>query len=279
MCIRDRNKAATEKNELLTAKNAEILRQNEFLVNSNRDLEKFAYIISHDLKEPLRNINGFTKLLTRKLATHTVDNDINEYASFITNSTEQMAQLLNGLLEYSKINANKKDKKESNLGNMVLNVMDTLRIQLLEKNCEIELKSLPSIPCRTSQLSQVFQNLIANAIKFGPESGNKIIIGAEDIGTQYRFYIKDNGIGIDEAYKIDIFEVFKRLHDRGTYSGSGIGLATCKKIIEDHGGKIWVESQKGEGSCFYFTIPKKPIPEIEDLAKSKIPQREIEPVL
>ncbi len=262
-----RNKAAVEKNELLSAKNAEILRQNEFLVNSNRDLEKFAYIISHDLKEPLRNINGFTKLLIRKMTKYTDDKDITEYAGFITKSTEQMAQLLNGLLEYSKLNANKKDKKESNLGNIVLNVMDSLRIQLKEKNCEIELKSLPSIPCRTTQLSQVFQNLIANAIKFGPDTGNKIIIGAQDLGNKYRIYVKDHGIGIDEEYRKDIFEVFKRLHDRGTYSGSGIGLATCKKIVEDHGGRIWVESKKGEGACFYFTLPKQAIPEIASLSK------------
>jgi len=264
-----RNKSATEKNDILISKNAEILRQNTFLAESNRDLEKFAYIISHDLKEPLRNINGFTKLLVKKLKQIKADENINEYASFITNGTEQMEGLLNGLLEYSKIGVNKGEKEIINLNELVKQVTDNMKIQLNEKKCTVEISSLPSIACRPSQITQVFQNLIANAIKFSKEDGNKIEIGAEDLEKDYQFYIKDNGIGIDLEYQKDIFVVFKRLHNRGTFSGSGIGLATCKKIVEDHGGRIWVNSTKGKGACFYFNIPKITVAELNLSMKQK----------
>ena len=251
-----RNRSAIEKNEILKAKNAEILRQNDSLANSNQDLEKFAYIISHDLKEPLRNINGFTKLLNRKLKTYAVDKDINEYASFIINGTHQMSELLNGLLTYSKIGVEQGDKSKVILDHTVFKVLNSLRIQLREKNCEVEVKDLPDVYGRSSQLTQVFQNLVANAIKFSDKEYNKISIGVENQLNEYCFFIKDEGIGIEPEYQKDIFIVFKRLHNRGTYTGSGIGLATCKKIIEEHGGRIWVKSEKGKGSCFYFTLPK-----------------------
>ncbi len=258
-----RNKSAIEKNEILLAKNKEITKRNECLADSNKDLEKFAYIISHDLKEPLRNINGFTKLLIKKLKNQDVDDGINEYASFITNGTRQMEGLLNGLLEYSKIGFNKGEKELVDMNDLVQNVTNSLKIQLNEKNCEVQIQNLPSIPCRSSQMTQVFQNLIANAIKFSDDSGNKIMISAIDMGDEYQFFVKDNGIGIDKEYQKDIFVVFKRLHNRGVYSGSGIGLATCKKIVEDHDGRIWVKSEKGEGACFLFTIPKTVDTQIE----------------
>ena len=260
----NRNKGARERNELLSAKNAEILRQNESLANSNRDLEKFAYIISHDLKEPLRNINGFTKLLNRRLNKHySADKGINEYAQFITNSTYQMTDLLNGLLEYSKVSVNKSSKEVANLNEIVNKVINNMKIQLDEKKCEIKVDDLPDIMCSATQFTQVFQNLIANAVKFSFEGGNKIEIGATDLGDEFRFFIKDNGLGIAPDYHDDIFVVFKRLHNRAIYSGSGIGLATCKKVIEDHNGRIWVESEEGKGACFFFTLPK----EIELTAK------------
>ncbi len=258
----NKNKSSNEKNDILTAKNAEILRQNEFLVSSNRDLEKFAYIISHDLKEPLRNINGFTKLLGRKLAKYNADEEITEYSNFITSGTQQMSELLNGLLEYSKLGLNKNDKKLVDLNDVLFKVSNSLRIQLEEKKCQLVIEKLPKLTCRQAHMTQVFQNLISNAVKFGPEEGNKITVSCTDAGDSYRFIVRDQGIGIDSAYKDEIFVVFKRLHNRGTYSGSGIGLSTCKKIVDDHGGKIWVESNIGEGSCFYFTIPKKPITDV-----------------
>lgn len=259
--MQNRARASREKNEILRAKNAEILRQNEFLANSNRDLEKFAYVISHDLKEPLRNINGFTNLLNRRLAKYEADEEVRTYAQFITNGTQQMANLLNGLLEYSRVSVNKSEKKVNDLNDIVQGVLSNMKIQLDEKDCEVQLEELPSVLCRETQFTQVFQNLIANALKFGPDTGNRITLGAEDLGEEYCLYIKDQGIGIDPEFHQDIFVVFKRLHDRST-SGSGIGLATCKKIVEDHGGRIWVESEKGEGACFFFTLPKVPMPDI-----------------
>ena len=256
-----KNKSALEKNEILEAKNAEILRQNEFLANSNQDLEQFAYIISHDLKEPLRNINGFTKLLNKKLQLYRTDNDINEYASFITNSTQQMSELLNGLLTYSKVGVDQSEKSMVALDDTLLLVTNSLRIQLREKNCEIDIQDLPMVFGRSSQLMQVFQNLIANAIKFSDKEENKITIGVKDNEGEYCFFVKDEGIGIDSQYQKDIFVVFKRLHNRAVYKGSGIGLATCKKIVEEHGGRIWVESELGKGSSFCFTLPKVDVAE------------------
>ncbi|MFK7771320.1 MAG: ATP-binding protein [Saprospiraceae bacterium] len=253
-----RNKSAFEKNEILEAKNDEILRQNQILADSNRDLEKFAYIISHDLKEPLRNINGFTKLLLRELKQYKTEKKVFEYGSFITNGTKQMGDLLNGLLDYSKIGVDKSERELSNLENIATLVKNSLKIQLDEKNCEVIINPLPDVLCRPTQLNQVFQNLISNAIKFGKPDGNVITFSAKDLGSEYQISIQDQGIGIDDEYQKDIFVVFKRLHNRGMYSGSGIGLATCKKVVEDHGGRIWVKSKKGEGACFSFTLPKEP---------------------
>lgn len=251
-----RNKSAFEKNEILEAKNDEIVRQNQILADSNRDLEKFAYIISHDLKEPLRNINGFTKLLIKELKQYDAKKNIFEYASFITNGTKQMGDLLNGLLDYSKIGVDKSERELSNLENIAHQVKNSLKIQLDEKKCDVIINPLPNVLCRPTQLSQVFQNLIANAIKFGKAEGNLITVSVKDLGNEFQFSIQDKGIGIDAEYQKDIFVVFKRLHNRGMYSGSGIGLATCKKIVEDHGGRIWVKSEKGNGACFFFTLPK-----------------------
>jgi len=252
-----RNRSAFEKNEILEAKNNEILRQNQTLADSNRDLEKFAYIISHDLKEPLRNINGFTKLLLKELNQNDINKNIFEYASFITNGTKQMDDLLNGLLDYSKIGVDNSERELANLEDIAYQVKDSLKIQLDEKNCHVIINSLPNVLCRPTQLTQVFQNLIANALKFGNPTGNLINISVKDLGNEYQFSIQDQGIGIDAEYQKDIFVVFRRLHNRGTYSGSGIGLATCKKVVEDHGGEIWVKSKKGEGACFFFTLPKE----------------------
>ncbi len=191
-----------------------------------------------------------------------------------------MEELLNGLLSYSKVSVTKDEKQMANFSHIVLKVVNSFKIQLDEKNCDIEIKELPNILCRKTQLTQVFQNLIANAIKFGPNHDNKIVIGAEDIGTEYRFYVKDKGIGIDSEYQKDSFVVFKRLHDRGTYSGSGIGLATCKKIVEDHGGRIWVESEENRGSTFSFTLPKSPnskilFPPFAEASSSTMPSLEL----
>lgn len=249
-----RNKSEVEKNQILTEKNAEILRQMDILAASNQDLEKFAYIISHDLKEPLRNINGFTKLLTRNMRDDR--EEMNEYANFIIKGTKQMEELLSGLLEYSKLSANKSQKQLINTNEVLSNVIESMNIQITEKNCVVRTLDMPPIPFRQTQLSQVFQNLVANAVKFSKDSGNVISVFCEEKGNDFQFCVSDEGIGIAPDFLKSIFVVFQRLNNRGSYSGSGIGLATCKKIVEDHGGCIWVESTPGEGSQFYFTVPK-----------------------
>jgi len=153
-------------------------------------------------------------------------------------------------------------------------VVNNSKIQQDEKNCKVLTYDLPEIICRRSQMIQVFQNLLANALKFSNKEENKITIGIKNMNKDFCFFVKDEGIGIDPKYQKDIFVVFKRLHNRGQFSGSGIGLATCKKIIEDHGGRIWVESEVGKGSCFYFTIPKEPERTFEMSPAVKIEKRE-----
>lgn len=243
-------------NEMLHTKNEQILQQNEKLVASNKDLAKYAYIISHDLKEPLRNISSFTTLLNRKLP-ESIDSTIHEYMSFINNGVNQMHILLTDLLEYSQINGKSKKIKNINTNRVIKEVLDNLSYKIKETKAEVRIEPLPNIYFDQSQFIQITQNLIANALKFKGEEGPVIEISCESDDVQHLFKIKDNGIGIGKEFHDKIFVVFQRLHNRAEYKGSGIGLSTCKKIINEYGGKIWVESAEGKGSTFCFTILKQ----------------------
>jgi light-regulated signal transduction histidine kinase (bacteriophytochrome) len=251
-----RNKNQKEKNQLLETKNKEITRQNEILASSNRDLEQYAYIISHDLKEPLRNISSFTNLLNRKLK-NSITPDTQQYMDYILKGTQQMHDLLHDLLLYSKISRHKKDIKTIDTHDLLTQIFAQLNLEINENQAQVRLKVLPSVSFDKQQLKIIFTHLIKNALKFRREENPIIEIDYIENSDNHIFTVKDNGIGIEEKYYDRIFVIFQRIHDRGKYSGTSMGLATCKKILEEYKGNIWVTSIVNSGSTFYIQIPKK----------------------
>ncbi len=219
----------------------------------NKELAQFAYAASHDLQEPLRTISNFSKLLALKIETYP-DEDMKEYMKVITGGASRMSKRIFDLLDFSRIGKDmSKTDKDCNI--LLQDVLIDLSAIIEESGADIQVAKLPKTNC--GDLQVVFQNLITNAIKFKREDVPPVItISASDTGKEYLFEIKDNGIGIEKEYNEKIFVLFQRLHTRAEYEGTGIGLSLCQKIIELHGGNIWVESEFGEGSTFYFTIPK-----------------------
>lgn len=243
-------------NQLLEEKNEKIRHQNELLESSNEDLKQFAYVASHDLKEPLRMIASYTSLLKRRYISK-LDDTALEFMHYIVDGAKRMDILLNDLLSYSRANSQEVSKDMVNLENVLIVVSNNLRGQLYkeEASLDIDFNSLPSVQGNQTHLIQLFQNLISNGIKFRGEANPIVKISCEQKDNQHIFSVQDNGIGISKENKVAIFEMFRRLHTREEYEGTGIGLATCKKIVERHGGKIWVESEVGKGSTFCFSLP------------------------
>ncbi len=239
-------------------KNEELKIQNQKIQASNIELERFAYIASHDLKEPLRNITSFSTLLERKIKGMKEEPNLSEYLSFIKNNAIQMNHLIQEVLEYSRVDDRSNvELKETNLEELVKQVKNSILTILEENNVQIIIKDFsPNFYTNVSQLFLVFKNLIGNGIKYNKKLNKIIDISYLDKDAYHQFSIKDNGIGIDPKYQDQIFEMFKRLHDRQEYKGSGLGLAICKKIITNMKGEIWCESSE-EGSVFYFTILKE----------------------
>ena len=244
--------------DITTRKKAEQLLQEkiEELARINAELEQFTYVASHDLKEPLRMISSFAQLLEKRYKDK-LDEDANDFISFITEGVVRMQDLIKNLLDYSKIGKNHKEFERVDLNDVLKDGIDNLRQIINETNAEIIYDSLPIIYGDKYQLIQVFQNLISNAIKFRGIDSPLISISAKPDGKHWVFSISDNGIGIDSKDFERIFIIFQRLHRTEKYEGTGIGLAICKKIVEYHRGKIWVESEVGKGSTFYFSIPKE----------------------
>jgi PAS domain S-box-containing protein len=229
--------------------------QAQELRQSNMDLEQFAYISSHDLQEPLNTASSFAKLLARKYK-HQLDPDAHEFIDFIVSATDRMKQLIRSLLDYSKINSSGKLLEPTDIAMAITQAQDNLKATILENGVRIFADPMPVVPANPSQMVQLFQNLMGNAIKFKSALPPEISITVREGENHYLFAVSDNGIGMDIKYASKIFQVFQRLHSRDEYEGTGIGLATCKRIVERHGGLIWVESQPGKGSAFYFTIRK-----------------------
>jgi len=229
---------------------------NKDLERKNKEIEQFAYIASHDLQEPLRTTSSFAGLLHKQYQGK-LDEKADKYFTYILEASGRMKVLIESLLDFSKI-GNKKELELVDFDKMLLNVLADLEIAISESGADIEYGSLPVIHGYSTELKQLFQNLITNAIKFRKkETSPKIKISAYENDGCWEFAFKDNGIGIEEKHNEKIFVIFQRLHMRTEYEGSGIGLSHCKKIVELHKGKIWVESRPGEGSTFYFTIPQK----------------------
>lgn len=234
---------------------AEADEANEKLVASNQQMEQFAYVASHDLKEPLRTTTSFIKLLQKRYQGK-LDEQADKYIYFITDASERMKVLIDDLLEFSRIGSNKK------LGYIDCNellkmILDDIQVAVKETDAIVTIDELPVINGYATEMKLLFQNLLVNAIKFRKKQVSpEITVTAKDRGTHWEFSVKDNGIGIAPAFREKVFIIFQRLHGMSEYEGSGIGLAHCQKIVGLHKGKIWVESEPGEGSIFYFTIQK-----------------------
>ncbi len=232
---------------------AELKIANKELSRSNKELEEFAYIASHDLQEPLRSVAGSCQLLKRRYA-NKLDASALEFIDFAVAGAKRMEELINDLLSYSRVSTKAKEPTIVDMNNVLSNVLDNLRTSISDAGAKVTNGELPTLAIDEWQVYQLLQNLIANALKFKSNDVPKIHIGATQKQGQWHFSVSDNGIGIDAKYFDRIFEVFKRLHTRDQYPGTGIGLASCKKIVERHGGEIWLESVVGEGTTFHFTL-------------------------
>ena len=229
------------------------------LKRSNEELQQFAYVSSHDLQEPLRTITSFTQLIERRYKDK-LDDDADEFIEYIVDAAKRMQTLINDLLNYSRVATRGKDFELTDTKEILENTISNLYASIKENNAEITYEKLPKIMADKRQMIQLFQNLIGNAIKFKkPDESPEIHIKArkDESKNEYVFSVQDNGIGIEKQYMKRIFIIFQRLHTKEEYEGTGIGLAVSKRIVERHGGNIWIESEPDNGSTFYFTIPEK----------------------
>ena len=231
-------------------------KRTEELARSNKELEHFAYVSSHDLKEPLRMITSFLQLLHKRYSNE-LDEDANEFINFAVDGAKRMNNMINDLLEYSRV-GNKERKFEYLQSEKILETaLINLKQSIEDSNANITHDPLPLIFANENMMIQLFQNLIGNAIKYNGKEDPTIHISSDNRDDEYLFSVKDNGIGIDQKHLDRIFTIFQRLHSYDEYDGTGIGLAISKRILQKHLGNIWVESELGKGSTFYFTIPNK----------------------
>jgi light-regulated signal transduction histidine kinase (bacteriophytochrome) len=262
--------------ELVAARTAELLRANEQLkidiaareqaeqelalkaqelARSNADLEKFAYVASHDLQEPLRMVASYTQLLARRYKGK-LDADADDFIGFAVDGANRMQQLIQDLLLYSRLTTRGKALELTETRTACDIAVKNLRRAIEDSGAKVIVDDLPEVLGDATQLSQLFQNLIGNGIKYCSDREPEVRVAAKANGTEWIFSVRDNGIGIEPQYFERIFQMFQRLHTRKDYPGTGMGLAICRKILERHGGNIWVESQPGHGSTFWFAIPR-----------------------
>jgi PAS domain S-box-containing protein len=230
------------------------------LTRSNRELEQFAYVASHDLQEPLRMVASYTQLLQRRYKDQ-LDATANEFIYFAVDGALRMQKLINDLLTYSRVGTRGKSFESIDCESVFNTAMANLKIAVEESHAVVTHGPLPTVLADGLQFTQLFQNLIGNAIKFRAKEPPRVHVSADWVDGEWIFAVRDNGLGIDPQYFDRIFVIFQRLHSREDYPGTGIGLAVCKKIVERHGGRIWVESEVGRGSTFYFSLPGGGLPQ------------------
>jgi light-regulated signal transduction histidine kinase (bacteriophytochrome) len=225
------------------------------LERSNAELQQFAHVASHDLQEPLRMVASYTQLLEKRYK-GSLDADADEFIAYAVDGAKRMQNLILGLLSYSRVGTRGKPFEPTECESVFKQVLDNLKVTIDESGAGVTHDPLPRVMADETQLIQLFQNLLANAIKFRGEDQPRIHVSAKEDSNECLFSVSDNGIGINPGYFDRIFVIFQRLHGREEYPGTGIGLSVCKRIVERHGGRIWVESQPGEGSTFHFAIPR-----------------------
>lgn len=232
----------------------QLVQHNQELARSNQELEQFAHVVSHDLQQPLQSITGFAKLIHLKYQEH-LDHVAVDYLNRIHDAGGRMQTLIQDLLSYSKVGKSDREVQVVDFDLVLKQVMENLEIAIADKNVNLTHDSLPTLMGYETQLIQLLQNLISNAIKFvRPEVTPQVNITVTKEGKYWLFGVHDNGIGIDSQNLKQVFEIFLRTESARSYPGTGIGLATCKKIVENHGGKIWADSEPGVGTVFYFTL-------------------------
>ena len=224
------------------------------LKRSNEELERFASVVAHDLRAPLRTVAGFLGLLERRLG-ESRDDRANEFARFIREGTERMDRLLKDLLRYARVGTGADELPDVDTKEIAGEALQNLESAVEEADARIELGELPVLPGDRTQLVQLFQNLIGNALKFRGEAPLVVCVGARPLDDTYEIFVRDNGAGFDMRHQHKVFELFGRLHSGPKIEGSGIGLAICKRVVERHGGRIRVESKVGTGTTFFFTLP------------------------
>jgi light-regulated signal transduction histidine kinase (bacteriophytochrome) len=241
--------------ELELAKQA-LQRKSSELARSNEELERFAYVASHDLQEPLRMVASYTQLLARRYRGR-LDSEADEFIAFAVDGATRMQNLIRDLLSYSRITTQGRSLQPVDARLACTTALQNLQRSIEESGASVSVGTLPTVRADATQLTQLFQNLIGNALKYCRQRVPQIHVDAQISGKVWLFAVQDNGIGIEEQYFERIFQMFQRLHTREEYPGTGIGLAICRRIVERHGGKIWVESQPGQGSTFRFAIPQE----------------------
>lgn len=227
------------------------------LKRSNQELEQFAYIASHDLQEPLRMVTSYLQLLEKRYSGR-LGEDADEFIRYAVGGAVHMKALISGLLEYSRLGRGTTLFARVDSGVALDRALSNLTVAIVESGADVTRDPLPIVRADEQQLVQLFQNMVGNAVKFRSAAPPRIHVAARRAGGEWLFSIQDNGIGIEPRFAERVFVIFQRLHGGDKYPGTGIGLALCRKIVEQHGGRIWVESQPGRGSTFFFTIPATP---------------------
>jgi signal transduction histidine kinase len=255
--LQEQKEILRQQSEEINIKNEELHIIENRLNESLHELESFAYAASHDLKEPLRMIGMYTQLLRKRIGGQ-LEGSNAEFMNYVTDGVGRMQILLDDLLKYSRLGKEEQDIRAVDLNKTLFVVVHNLTAAMKETDAAIVVTPLPNVMASPVEMTQLFQNLISNAVKFRRKGASPLIeIRVIELSAnKYRFMIADNGIGISEQHRDRVFNIFERLNNRTDYEGSGIGLATCKKIVQNAGGEIWLESTEGVGTTFFFTLPK-----------------------